>query len=150
MARQRKDPNAIKLRQPDRSAPTEQTLLDLAQERNLFEQARQREKEKQQQQKGRSNSSAAKRRKDDGSGSESGQEQEEQDPAVLSPGAERLLESVLWTSTLAMLHFTLDVLVQNQYGVVVKWDVITIRTAIAWPGKYPNAPPSSLISIPPN
>ena len=45
MARQRKDKDkaSVKLSQPDRSAPTGQTRLGLAQERNLFEQAAERD-----------------------------------------------------------------------------------------------------------
>jgi hypothetical protein len=126
MARQRKEraSPSIKLSQPDRSAPTEKTLLDLAQERNLFEQARQREQERK-----------AAKASSKGNASNSADDDDVPDPAVLSPGAERYLESFLWVSTLAMLHFTLDVLVHSQYGVEIKWDSITKRTAIAWPGE---------------
>lgn len=125
MARQRKEPS-IKLRQPDRSGPSEKTLLDLAQERNLFEQAKQREQE---------NAGANRSRRTDKKTDEKVDDDDVPDPAVLSPGAERLLESVLWVSTLSMLYFTLYVLVQNQYGIMIKWDEIAMRTAISWPSK---------------
>jgi hypothetical protein len=133
MARQRKDKEKpIKLRQPDRSGPTEATLLDLAGQRNLFEQAARREKEL--------------RREGTGSGGGGGDgeddDEDDDDDAVLSVGAERVLETLLWTATMAVLHFTLDVLVQNQYGVQIKWGDITLRTVIAWFGK--DSPPSSL------
>lgn len=135
MARQRKEPS-IKLRQPDRSGPSEKTLLDLAQERNLFDQAKQREQE---------NASVNRSKKaDKKTGPQVDDDDDVPDPAVLSPGAERLLESVLWVSTLSMLYFTLYVLVQNQYGIMIKWDEIAMRTAISWPSKLIHSMPASL------
>jgi hypothetical protein len=125
MARQRKEPS-IKLRQPDRSGPSEKTLLDLAQERNLFEQAKQREQE---------NAATNRSKRADKKAGPKVDDDDVPEPAVLSPGAERLLESVLWVSTLSMLYFTLYVLVQNQYAVTIKWDQIVTRTAISWPSK---------------
>lgn len=116
MARRNKDKGkaSIKLGQPDRSAPTEQTLLGLAQERNLFEQAAERERQNQ----NRAN----------------GDDVEE--PPVLSPGAERWMEAMLWTVSLAMVHFTLDVLVQNQYGLEVRYDAIAVRAGASWAGMF--------------
>ncbi|KJZ75244.1 hypothetical protein HIM_05438 [Hirsutella minnesotensis 3608] len=111
MARKVKTPaGSVKLRQPDRSAPSEKTLLDLADERRLFQQATQREKQ----------IAAA-------AGSNASQP-----PPVVSPGAERFLEATLWTATLAMLHFTFDVLVQHQYGTEIIWPEVMMRTFRAW------------------
>ncbi|KIN05030.1 hypothetical protein OIDMADRAFT_157612 [Oidiodendron maius Zn] len=45
----------------------------------------------------------------------------------------RLAESILWTITLTMLHFTLDVLVTHQYAVELSWPVIVKRSAQAFP-----------------
>lgn len=104
----------MKLRQPDRSAPTEKTLLDIASERSLFEQAARRERQ------------LAGKNED---------ESDDDEEAKLSPGAERFLEALLYTTTLAMLHFTFDVLVMKQYGTEIKWKRITINAARAWMGK---------------
>lgn len=109
----RKEPKKakdIKLKQPDRSAPTEETLLNLARDRDLF--------------------NAADRRTASLNGRSSG---DDEDP-VLSPRAERILEAALWTATMAMLHFTFDVLVQHQYGTEVRWPQVWLRAARAWAG----------------
>jgi hypothetical protein len=45
----------------------------------------------------------------------------------------RLGESILWSTSLTMLHFTLDVLVANQYAVAIKWPALFSRTAQAFP-----------------
>ncbi|KAI1338200.1 hypothetical protein F5Y15DRAFT_134997 [Xylariaceae sp. FL0016] len=97
MVQTRKDRKAaaqIKLAQPDRSAPSEKTLFDLAEDRQLFEKA-----------------NAA--------------------HAELSPTADRIMDSILWSVSLSMLHFTLDVLVQHQYAVTISWPDITSRSALA-------------------
>ncbi|KAI0399897.1 hypothetical protein F4802DRAFT_530375 [Xylaria palmicola] len=114
MVRTRKERKAVaevKLAQPDRSVPTEQTLLDLAQERNLFDQADQH---------------PANRRKKQSSGEKGGGEEGE-----MSPTADRILEALLWSVSLAMLHFTLDVLVQHQYAVDISWPQIATRALVA-------------------
>ncbi|KAH7144418.1 hypothetical protein B0J13DRAFT_44365 [Dactylonectria estremocensis] len=107
MARQRKEKSVkdIPLKQPDRSGPTEKTLLDMAHGKNLFDQADARQREL---------------------------DRENSGEAVLSPGAERFLEAALWTSTLAMIHFTFEVLVQHQYGMEIDWPSVWGRTARAW------------------
>lgn len=136
MARQRKvvtPAGNIKLRQPDRSAPSEKTLLDFAGERNLFEQAARRERQL-----------ARERRRADGqdggedsSGDDSDEDEDEDEgAATISPGAERVLESMLWTVSLAMLHFTFDVLVQHQYGTTISWHDVCVRGVTAWLGKH--------------
>ncbi|QPG93930.1 hypothetical protein C2857_003641 [Epichloe festucae Fl1] len=115
--------SSSKLRQPDRSGPSEKTLLDIADEHNhLFRQAAEREKEIAEQ----DGTADSKHDDEDGSGSDDGQ------VPVLSAGAERVLEAALWTVTIAMLHFTFDVLVQNQYGREIDWSSVFIRTARAW------------------
>ncbi|KAK4668922.1 uncharacterized protein QC764_701510 [Podospora pseudoanserina] len=123
MARQRKDPvTKVRLRQPDRSGPKEKTLLEIAQERNLFAEAEKRQN--------------ALRKKtgesgtvDGSSSSEDDEEDDEEDEEKgLSPTAERILETMLWALCLSMLHFTLDVLVQHQYSADrVVWPTVWTR-----------------------
>ncbi|PNY28949.1 Uncharacterized protein TCAP_01133 [Tolypocladium capitatum] len=115
MARQRTAKTAgrgFALRQPDRSAPSDKTLLDLAQERQLFRQAERRERQL-------AAGGDAHGRGDDAA-------------PTLPPRAERFLEAALWTATLAMLHFTFDVLVQHQYGTEIAWPAVWARTGRAW------------------
>lgn len=117
----RKEPKAkdLKLKQPDRSGPTEKTLLEMAQEKDLFTQAKEREEQ-------------IKREKRRDAGEE---DVEQEDDDVMSPGAERFMEAVLWTATIAMLHLTFDVLVQHQYNTEVDWRQVWIRTGRAFVGK---------------
>ena len=126
MARQRKELKAkdVPLSQPDRSGPKGPTLLDIAQEKNLFAQATARER--------------ALKAEKQASG-------DEIDGQTLSPQAERVLETLLWTLTLALLHLTFDVLVQHQYGTEVEWSSVSLRTARAWIGK-PNYADDALYS----
>ena len=132
MARRRREqsPADIKLKQPDRSGPTEKTLLEIAQQRGLFDQAKKREQE------------IGKKavpvriprpRKD---GDDSGEDGEDDDEVGLSPGAERVLETSLWSVSLSMLHLTLDVLVHQQYSVDrIAWPNILTRFGQALLGK---------------
>lgn len=113
MAKNRKE-KPIKLRQPDRSGPTEQTLLQLADQQDLFKRAAKREKQL-----------AGKDDDDD----------EDEEDGKMSPGAERFLEALLYTTTLATLHFTFDVLVMNQYGTEIKWNKIIQNAGRAFLGK---------------
>ncbi len=110
MARKRKEKDAsdIKLKQPDRSAPSEKTLLKIVEDRGLFQQAEER------------------RRRN--------AETDEDEGAGLPPRAERILETVLWTVSLSMLHFTLDALVQNQFAVALNWPAMASRAARAFFG----------------
>lgn len=118
----------IKLRQPDRSGPSEKTLLQIAEERGLFAQADQKEKE---------NEDASRKRALPKSVVRVRQEEDDDDDA-LSPTAERVLETMLWTVSLAMLHFTLDVLVQHQYSIdQVQWPQVCIRAVQALMGELP-------------
>ncbi|KAJ3464094.1 hypothetical protein MRS44_008880 [Fusarium solani] len=110
MARQRKEKKEksakdIKYAHPDRSAPSEQALLNFAKQRDLFAEADRR------------------------------QRQVDNNEPVLPPRAERILETILWTVSMAMLHFTFDVLVQRQYGIEVLWIQIVQRTLVAWLGR---------------
>lgn len=118
MARKRREtsPSKIKLKQPDRSTPTEATLLQFAQERGLFEEAQQAQQESRTKPAGPADVA-----EDDGSG--------------LSPTAERMLDTILWMISLSMLHFTLDVLVQNQYAVEISWSHVAQRAGQALVGK---------------
>ncbi|KAI0873349.1 hypothetical protein GGS24DRAFT_401136 [Hypoxylon argillaceum] len=108
--REKKAAAEVKLAQPDRSAPSEQTLLDMALERNLFEQADQHPTNRRKREEGHDDA--------DGDGE-------------LSPTAERVMDALLWTVSLAMLHFTLDVLVQHQYAMEIVWPQIATRALTA-------------------
>lgn len=130
MARHRKEKTpagSIKLKQPDRSAPTEQTLLDMVDQRQLLQQVKQREKE------------LAREKRRAGADDENEDDSEDEDDGEvpqLSPGAERFLEAALWTVSLATLHFTFDVLVQHQYGTAISWQAVWLRAGRAWLGMF--------------
>ena len=47
----------------------------------------------------------------------------------------RLGESMLWSVSLTMLHFTMDVLVARQFAVEMEWDKLITRSAQAFPGR---------------
>lgn len=133
MARSRKTPTAgtsttlPPLSQPDRSGAgvDEQTLFKIAEQRQLFQQAAAREKQ--------SKVATKKIRVTDGDDDSSDDDEDDEVP-TLSPGAERVLEAMLWTTSLAMLHFTFDVLVQHQYGTEILWWQICQRAFSAWAG----------------
>ncbi|KAK5627591.1 hypothetical protein RRF57_003306 [Xylaria bambusicola] len=113
MVRTRKERKAaaeIKLAQPDRSAPSDKTLLDIAQERNLFDLADQHPANR--------NRKSTKTADGDHDGE-------------LSTTADRVLEAFLWAVSLAMLHFTFDVLVQHQYAMEIEWPQIVTRALVA-------------------
>lgn len=150
MARKRKDPTEIKLAHPSRAEPTEKTLLQWAEERDLFAQARQRER-------GKGPSAADADAKTTGAGKKArrwdaktgvevkegeGEESEGEDEDVFTPGQERVFEAILWSFTISTVHFMLDVLVQNQYAIDIKWSSVVVRTGQAFLGKPPI--PSSL------
>ncbi|KAK2068116.1 hypothetical protein P8C59_002779 [Phyllachora maydis] len=50
----------------------------------------------------------------------------------LSPRAERVLDALLYCGCLAMLHFTLDVLAQNQFAVAISWWDVATRAVRAF------------------
>ncbi|KAJ4412089.1 hypothetical protein N0V85_003742 [Neurospora sp. IMI 360204] len=115
MGRKRADsPSNIKFQQPDRSGPKEKTLLELAEERGLFAQAQKKQEE--------NDKLKAKIKKIPI------KPVSEDDNEPLSPGAERFLDTTLYTMSLTMLHFTLDVLVQNQYSADrIVWPKVWMR-----------------------
>lgn len=117
MVRQRKEKKAkdIKLRQPDRSAPSEKTLLEIAQDRNLFDMADKQERKN-------------KKSKDEDSEEEKDEDEGED---LISPGAERIMEIALYAVCLAMLHYTLDYLVQHQYAMEMDHKLIISRAVQA-------------------
>lgn len=110
MARNRKEKDfKVKLKQPDRSGPdpSQETLLDMAQKRGLLDIPQGNVK-------GQPGSAGA-----------------DEEPLI-----GRLGESMLWSSSLTMVHFTLDVLVAHQYAIEISWSDIIKRTIIqAFPGK---------------
>ncbi|KAF7909347.1 uncharacterized protein EAF01_003065 [Botrytis porri] len=117
----RKEPK-LKLKKPDRSGPDPsiETLLDIAEKRNLSEAQRQRQAEL------------------DG----------ENEEILIG----RLGDSVLWTISLTMLHFTLDVLVTHQYAEEIVWKGIVSRALQACPviwllfyAFHPHPEPSNLL-----
>jgi hypothetical protein len=63
--------------------------------------------------------------------------QQKSKPEDAEPLIGRLGESVLWSVSLTMLHFTLDVLVMNQYAVELDWSKLWKKTVQALPGKSP-------------
>ncbi len=107
--KEKKTDNGIKLKQPDRSGPTEATLLQLAQERNLFEEADRKQ------------------------GKRPGLKKNED--AVIPPTVDRIMEAVLWGISLTMLHFAFDVLIQRQYAMELSYPKIAMRTLQASFGK---------------
>lgn len=108
MARQRKEKDPkIKLKQPDRSGPDPT-------HQTLLDIAEQR---------GLMNIPEE-------DGSRSGLD-ENGDPLI-----GRLGESILWSISLTMLHFTLDVLVANQYAVDIQWPKLITRTLQAFPSTF--------------
>lgn len=103
MAKNRNEPE-IKLKQADRSAPTEKTLLELAEQSGVLNNPRLKTAKK--------------------------SVVEEDDVGHVG----RLAEAILWSVTLAMGHFTLDVLVANQYAMSIEWRELLGRTMRAFPG----------------
>lgn len=122
MVRERKEKRAknIKLKQPDRSGPTDKTLFDLADERNLFKQALAKERKNKRQ-----------------NGEQAEDEDDEDEEEGIPPGAERILETLLYSVSLAMLHLTLDVLVQQQYAMEMEWFTVIQRALQALMGILP-------------
>ena len=109
MGKKTRDMKPIKLAHPDRSGPSEKTLLDFAEKAGILDQAQQK------------NTATAE---------------------VQEPQIGRLGESILWSASLAMLHFTLDVFAMNQYASELEWDRLALRAAQAFPGTSP--PPPSI------
>ncbi|RYP48343.1 hypothetical protein DL768_005762 [Monosporascus sp. mg162] len=106
--KERKAENTIKLQQPDRSGPTGATLLEIAQERKLFEEADRKQ------------------------GKRRSKEDDDDEDAAIPPTVDRIMDAILWTTSLAMLHFAFDVLVQRQYAMEISWPQIATRTVQAF------------------
>ncbi|RYP02311.1 hypothetical protein DL764_005843 [Monosporascus ibericus] len=106
--KERKADNTIKLQQPDKSGPTGATLLELAQERKLFEEADRKQ------------------------GTRRPKEDDDDEDAAIPPTVDRVMDAILWTTSLAMLHFTFDLLVQRQYAMEISWSQIATRTVQAF------------------
>ncbi|KXJ88925.1 hypothetical protein Micbo1qcDRAFT_177959 [Microdochium bolleyi] len=103
-----------KLAQPDKSGPTEKTLLEIAQERNLFAQADKRQ--------------AKLARGTDGDDSESDEDDSDAEGSELPGSVDRFMEAFLWSVSLTMLHFGLDVLVHQQYAMEFSWHQVILRS----------------------
>ncbi|KAJ4422475.1 hypothetical protein N0V82_002925 [Gnomoniopsis sp. IMI 355080] len=108
MVRPRKEKKVkdIKLRQPDRSGPTEKTLLQIAEDQNLF-------------------NLAAKQQRENKGPAQDGDDAD--DEGGLSLSADRVMDTLLYAVCLAMLHFTLDFLVQHQYAMEIEYRTIVAR-----------------------
>lgn len=144
--------NNVPLRQPDRTGPSEATLLEIADQRGLFQQAAKRERELRGTKSGKSTPDGGDNSESDtasDSDSDSGgnskrnsnsaknsKSNSKNDEPLISPRAERILDAALWTVTIAMVHFTLDVLVHNQYAREMEWSAMAVRTCRAWGGIY--------------
>ncbi|KAG6099624.1 hypothetical protein E4U30_006286 [Claviceps sp. LM220 group G6] len=132
--------NNVPLRQPDRTGPSEATLLEIADQRGLFQQAAKRERELSGTKSGKStpaggddSESDTASDSDSNSGGNSKRNSKiDNDEPLISPRAERILDAALWTVTIAMVHFTLDVLVHNQYAREMEWSAMAVRTCRAW------------------
>ncbi|KAG5989646.1 hypothetical protein E4U52_005384 [Claviceps spartinae] len=132
--------NNVPLRQPDRTGPSEATLLEIADQRGLFQQAAKRERELSGTKSGKSTpaggddseSDTASDSDNDSGGNSKRNSNIDNDEPLISPRAERILDAALWTVTIAMVHFTLDVLVHNQYAREMEWSAMAVRTCRAW------------------
>ncbi len=105
----------IPLSQPDRSGPstTQQTLLDIAEQRGILKDYSGKPDTASFESRVRGNDDA-------------------------EPLVGRLGESVLWSISLTMLHFTLDVLISHQYGAdSIVWTSIVWSAVQALPSKFP-------------
>lgn len=113
--KEKKDANPnYKLARPDKSGPTEKTLLDIAKERNLFKQADKRQAKLARGTAGTDND-------------ESGDDDD--DEIDTSPTSmDRFMEAFLWSTSLSMLHFSLDVLVYRQYAMEFSWHELILRS----------------------
>ncbi|CAK7219025.1 hypothetical protein SBRCBS47491_003707 [Sporothrix bragantina] len=118
----------IRLAQPDRTAPAGKTLLDLAGEQNLFQQADARQRQLNKERGVNLNTGLPKKAESEEDSGDDGDDDDDDGEPTISPFAERILDTALWCVSIAMLHFTLDVLVQNQYAIKIEWPVIIRRS----------------------
>jgi hypothetical protein len=100
----------IPLKQPDRSRPgiSQETLLDIAEKRGLLKET-----------------NGISIQADDAITRE-----------INDPPIGRFEEAILWSISLAMLHFTFDVLVQHQYAVEISWRKVVTTSLQALGGEF--------------
>ncbi|KAJ9618893.1 hypothetical protein H2203_008709 [Taxawa tesnikishii (nom. ined.)] len=96
----------IPMKQPDRSGPKGKTLFEIAEERQAL----------------LSKGQPFDKRYEDGIA-------RDEEGNVLAAPIGPFGEALFFTSTLGMLHFTLDVLVYNQYRQEIEWNAILMHTA---------------------
>ena len=96
--------SAIPMAQPDRSGPKEKTLFQIAEERGILNSETYRTKA------GKIPKNAVPIRK-----------------PVADEDISRLGNSILWSTSMAMLHFTFDVLTSHQYAEKIIWLDLFIR-----------------------
>lgn len=106
----------IPLSQPDRSIPdpSQETLISWAEQRNLFL---------------KDPTKLSSTKTGDHSINDDGDEDGEYQPG-------RLPESILWSASLVMVHFTLDFLVQHQYAQEMEIGKLVGRGTQAFPGTF--------------
>lgn len=114
MAPPTKEPK-IKMAQPNRSKPSNKTLLDLYEDKKALLNQGQPFDAKYED---------GKARDEGGNILEAGLSSPDDDDEPIGP----LGQAVFWTVLLGMLHFTLDVLVYNQYAQEINWPAIWGRT----------------------
>lgn len=142
-------PHTIPLAYPDRSfsstTSTDDTLLQLAAERNLFAKAERRRRELAAGRGSRRTDESfgdgdVESEADDYGSTDDGSDSYDEKTAKGMKGRgagrrsqqhvswrERVADGVLWTTSLASLHVTLDVLVQHQYAMEISWQSIALR-----------------------
>ena len=109
---------AIPLSQPNRSGPSHKTLFEIAEERGILNSENHRTKS------GAIPNNAVPIRK-----------------PVSDEDISRLGNSVLWSTSMAMLHFTFDVLTSHQYAETIVWGDLIIRAFQAFLSSSPPLPP---------
>lgn len=111
--------SAIPLSRPDRSGPKEKTLFEIAEERGILNSETYRTTA------GKIPRNAVPIRK-----------------PVPDEDISRLGNSILWSTSMAMLHFTFDVLTSHQYAEKIIWLDLFIRAFQAFISKSPSPSPT--------
>ncbi|KAG9669169.1 hypothetical protein KCU99_g7238, partial [Aureobasidium melanogenum] len=114
----------IPMAQPDRSGPKGKTLLDIADERTAALQGMMASGQPFEKSLGDGLA-----RDENGRVLLPAKDNNDGDDSVMGPGGEAFFLS----TSLAMVHFTLDVLVFNQYAQEINWPAIIQRTIVAYP-----------------
>lgn len=105
--------SAIPLSQPDRSGPSDKTLFQIASERGLLDPSTHRTKD------GKLPKNAIPIRN-----------------PVADEDISRLGNAILWSTSMAMLHFTFDVLTSHQYAKTIVWADLIIRAIQAFLSEF--------------